>query len=124
MPMHYAKVQELNRKVSLDQIEALRKEVDAFAPGKPFPFELLIPDEDPVANRALRMFFSRVPVSIQEAINAVVRSALTRDKHPALVFNWAPSYSYEVNVWEADCGISITLKTPFANDRETGGIHA
>ena len=120
MPMHYAKVQELNHKVSLGQIQGLQKDVESFAPGKLFPVELLFADEDPVALRALRMFFSRVPVALQEALNAIIRSALTRDKTPALVFNWAPAYTYELVVWEADCGISVTLKTPFAQDHRPG----
>ena len=50
---------------------------------------------------------SAIPASVAEAMRAAIYSALTRDL--AVTVAWAPSYDFELNVWEAPGNSEVGL---------------
>ena len=118
MPMMRQHLEVLNDKFSSGKIADLAKQPHRFAPGADFDAGLLY-EEGTAIHRLGRAFFAKMPRSIHEALNAVIRSALATTPPTNIVFAWAPSYDWEMTVWDAKCGITVLLKSRFADD-ETG----
>ena len=109
---------ELSCKFHADNVGVLLGQQDRFAPGKPLDAALLF-DEGLPEHRLLRAFLAKIPNTIHEAINAAARSALSTTPPTPITFAWAPGYDYELTIWHAKCGITVLLKSRFADDEST-----
>jgi hypothetical protein len=64
-------------------------------------------------------FLQSVPVALQEAVRAVLYSAVTRSPRLPVMFAWAPGYDYELTISEAtgsretSGGITVLLRSPY-----------
>ena len=62
------------------------------------------------------------PPALQEAIRAVLLSAVTQTPRVPVCFSWAPAYDYELHLWEARStanspgGITVFLRSRYPDD--------
>ena len=111
MPKFFRHLPKLNGRFSEETIADLARDLDRFGPGKRLDQSLMIEAGTPL-NRAFEMFLRQLPDTFHEAINGVVRSALSTTPPTPVTFAWAPAYAPELNVFHADCGVTILVKTP------------
>jgi hypothetical protein len=68
-------------------------------------------------------FLETMPVAIQETIRAVAYAALSAVPPVEVTFAWAPSYDFEVTVWQAPDtkatkgGITVLIRSRYPDDR-------
>lgn len=73
-----------------------------FAPGKelgPALVSLLNPEKEDL-NQLLAAYISMMPGGFQETLRSVIHYALGPDPQVLLNFSWAPSYDFELTMWE------------------------
>jgi hypothetical protein len=69
-----------------------------------------------------RAFLDTFPLAIQEAVTAVLRSALQRSPRLPVTFAWAPGYEFELLISEARTvdgslgGITVFVRTRYPHD--------
>ncbi len=117
MPMIRDKLSVLNARFAPGRIEELLGQLERFAPGKPLDAGLLFEEGTPLF-RMGRAYLAEMPKAIQESINAVIRSALETTPPTNVTFAWAPAYDWELTVWSAACGITVLIKSRYADDKE------
>ncbi len=117
MPKFLKHLPTLNARFSEDNIAELARDLDRFAPGKGIDPALMIEQGTPL-NRLFQTFLGRLPATFHEAVNAVVRSALSTTPPTPVTFAWAPAYAEELTVFHADCGVTILIKTPYPGDED------
>ena len=121
MPIMQTMLCELNCKFSKDQIGATAAKRAMYAPGKKITGALIAAGTP--LERAFRTYFSHVPGAIQETLRSVIYHALSTDPPTQITFAWAPSYDYEVTVWQAPDtaqtkgGITLLLKSRYPDDK-------
>jgi len=83
---------------------------------------------DPLKDRGIARsdrelaYFMSWPESLRDALQAIVRSALSRKPRLPVTFAWAPGYDYELTMWEAPGtaesagGITILLRSRYPAD--------
>jgi hypothetical protein len=97
-----------------------------FAPGRPLGAGLAAAVGQKEAQLAslLEMFVSAMPGALQESLRATLHYALTNEPRSLINFAWAPSYDFELNIWEAvepaphPSGITILLKSRYPDHKE------
>jgi len=120
MVMFYALVRRLNHEFEDDHIENMAARASEFEPGRTLNLNFLIHD-DKLKNAAVE-YARDMPGAIQEGIRAVIYQALTATPPRSIIFAWAPAYDYELNVWDAPCGITLFYKSRYPADaRPTAG---
>jgi hypothetical protein len=71
---------------------------------------------------AERKFLDGLPPAIQDALKAVVRSAINREPRLPITFVWAPGYDVELLIAEAKTvhgsigGVTVFLRTRYPGD--------
>ncbi len=124
MPLLQFMLGRLNRRFSGPELFETKTRRDMWAPGKSLsqiareartaPPELL---------NAWATFLDTMPVAIQETIRAVAYSALSADPPVEVTFAWAPSYDFEVTVWQVPDtkttkgGITLLVRSRYPDDR-------
>jgi hypothetical protein len=64
----------------------------------------------------LNAYLEMLPGSMRESLRSIIHYALTQDPQVLLNFAWAPSYDFEMTIWEmvepapAQSGVTILLK--------------
>jgi|SwirhisoilCB3_FD_contig_31_10852053_length_447_multi_3_in_0_out_0_1 hypothetical protein len=124
MVMFYALVRKLNHEFEDEHIDDMAARASEFEPGRTLNLNFLIHD-DKLKNAAVE-YVRDMPGAIREGIRAVIYQALTATPPRSIVFAWAPAYDYELNVWDAPCGITLFYKSRYPADaRPTAGeLHA
>ncbi len=67
-------------------------------------------------------FAETIPQSIQAALVAVLRANLLSDTRKQMTISWAPSYDWEMTVWESNSnelsagGITVQLRSRYPTD--------
>ena len=117
MPKFLRHLPRLNAQFAEENIAELARDLDRFAPGRGMDPSMMIEDGTPL-NRLFRIFLGKLPPTFHEAVNAVVRSALTTTPPTPVTFAWAPAYAEELTVLHADCGVTILIKTPYPGDED------
>jgi hypothetical protein len=112
MPKFLRHLPKLNSRFTEENIAELARDLDRFAPGRRFDHALMIESGTPL-NRLFEAFLNKLPASFHEAVNAVVRTALSTTPPTPVTFAWAPAYGPELTVLHADCGVTILIKTPY-----------
>ena len=65
---------------------------------------------------------SRAPGGISEALRATIHYALGTTPPTLITFAWAPSYDYEIDIWQAPDtettkgGITVLFKSRYPDD--------
>lgn len=124
MPMLQFMLGRLNRRFSGYELLETKVRREMWAPGRSLsqvareartaPPELL---------NSWAMFLDTMPVAIQETIRAVAYAALSADPPVEVTFAWAPSYDFEVTVWQAPDtnttkgGITLLVRSRYPDDR-------
>ncbi len=101
-----------------------------FAPGKALGPAL----ESAMAHRGqqrlsqlLTLFVGAMPGALQESLRATLHYALSQSPPARINFAWAPSYDFELNIWEAvepkphPAGITVLLKSRYPDHKERFG---
>jgi hypothetical protein len=97
-----------------------------FAPGKPVGPALAtaLGQKEAQLSSLLATFISAMPGALQESLRATLHYALTAEPRSLINFAWAPSYDFELNIWEAvepaphPSGITILLKSRYPDHKE------
>jgi hypothetical protein len=124
MPMLQFMLGRLNRRFSGQELLETTARREMWAPGRSLgqiarenrtaPPELLL---------AWTAFLDTMPAAIQETIRAVAYAALSADPPVEVTFAWAPSYDFEVTVWQAPDtrttkgGITLLIRSRYPDDR-------
>jgi hypothetical protein len=94
-----------------------------FAHGAPYQQTLAnMGSSDPVLNRALREYLKKMPGGISETLRSAIHYALGTTPPTNVTFAWAPSYDWEITVWQAPDtaqtkgGITILIKSRYPDD--------
>lgn len=78
-------------------------------------------------SQLLTMFVGAMPGALQETLRATLHYALTQTPRSLINFAWAPSYDFELNIWEAvepkphPSGITIVLKSRYPDHKQRFG---
>jgi hypothetical protein len=115
---------ELNAGFRESNVANLAANRDVFAPGAPLHSALADVAADPATpeHRAFREYFRKLPGSISEVMRATIHHALSTTPPTLITFAWAPSYDYEITVWQAPDtkdtkgGITIMIKSRYPSD--------
>jgi len=107
----------------LNQVLGAPEQVDAemFAPGRSHQDTIeSLRHVAKITDPFVGEFIGRIPDSIHQALRAAIHSGVRRNL--AVTLAWAPSYDYELQVWEAPGGetpggITILLKSRYPADR-------
>lgn len=112
----------LNTAFGRDGIKDMVKHRDKFEPGKPLAAGIVV-----TKKAALFEFYAAyinsMPMSMQEALLAIIHHALGTAPPTQITFSWAPSYDYELTIWHAPDtrstrgGITVLLKSRYPNDK-------
>jgi len=113
----------LNTAFGKDNILGISSSRDAFAPGKPLSRGLnqIIDDKTPLF-KALVPYVDSLPASFQEILRSTIFYALSTDPPTQITFAWAPSYDFELTIWQAPDtratrgGITVLLKSRYPSD--------
>jgi hypothetical protein len=123
MPMLQTYSLKLNNQFHPDRIEAFAAaRVQHFAAGKPLDLSFLEEDGTPL-HRAWKSYIAKLPMSVSEALRAVIHYALSTKPPTPINFSWAPGYDYELNMWQAPDtkltrgGITVLLKSRYPDDK-------
>lgn len=118
MPMIAVAARKLNRRFDSEHIDDFVGKADQFSPGSRLQAERMI-DADPKLTAAFQAYLDRLPGSFSDAIRGVIHYALTQRPPKPITFAWAPSYDYELNIWEPACGITVLLKSRYPQDLDS-----
>jgi hypothetical protein len=112
----------LNTAFGREGIRDMVKYRDKFEPGKPLAAGIVV-----TRRTALYEFYAAyinaMPVSMQEALLAIIHYALGTTPPTQITFSWAPSYDYELTIWHAPDtrstrgGITVLLKSRYPDDK-------
>ena len=67
-------------------------------------------------------FVSQIPLSIQDALIAILRSNLHRHARKQMIVSWAPGYDWELTIWETEStsasrgGITMQIRSRYPAD--------
>lgn len=117
MPMLRALVAELNCQFHPDRIGELAKHAGSFAPGKPLDASL-ITRRGTVEHRVFQAYLDNLPGSFKAMLSGVLHYALSAKTPIPIIFSWTPAYDFEIDLWEAGCGITVQLKGRYPGDRK------
>ncbi|HEY8003754.1 MAG TPA: hypothetical protein VIE16_05965 [Phenylobacterium sp.] len=125
MPRFQALVGKLNARLGKDEISNTIAAREAFAPGRPFHVALadMIAEPKTVEHRTFSAFVGRIPAGIQETLRSTIYHALGTSPPTLVTFAWAPSYDYEMTIWQAPDtaetlgGITVLIKSRYPDDR-------
>jgi len=118
MPALQTMLGRLNSLSLPDQIDDIP--ADLFSPGQELSdaVRALDPDLDDLAP-----YLDLLPIGIKEALRALIYSALVRETRQPMTFAWAPSYDYEMKLWDVSNteqtagGITVLLGSRYPSDR-------
>lgn len=117
MPMMQVALGALNERFAMRGIERMQSaEVDLTAPFQELTRELLGDELPPGFDE----FAGSMPVGMQAAISAAVRSAV--DRGLPVTFAWAPGYDWELALWDvADTeqthgGMTVLIRSRYPDD--------
>jgi hypothetical protein len=96
-----------------------------FAPGRPLGPSLAqaLGHTEAQFTSLLATFISAMPGALQESLRATLHYALTSKPRSLINFAWAPSYDFELNIWEAvepaphPSGITILVKSRYPDHK-------
>jgi hypothetical protein len=114
MPMMQTMVSSLNTTFRVENLGEINPEL----------FEKGVPLSDAARrlgldDMGLAEWLDKIPAALHDGIRGAILSALTRDVPHPVTFAWAPSYDYELSMWDVSAGprtpggVTILLKTPY-----------
>ena len=119
MVMFYALVRKLNHEFEDAHIDQMAERASEFEPGRTLNLDFLIHGNDKLKEAAAE-YVRQMPGAIQEGLRSVIYHALKATPPRSVIFAWAPAYDYELNVWDAPCGITVLYKSRYpADERPT-----
>jgi hypothetical protein len=120
MPTLQTTLNALNAKTAHGAIrEFARTSRDKFAPDTDVAHALAEAAEMPALYEYLKAHLANTPGGIAEALRATIHYALGTNPPTLITFAWAPSYDYELNIWQAPDteatkgGITILFKSRY-----------
>ena len=123
MPFAEKMFPRLNRRLTYDTVHEL----------PPEPFERdeglsgALRDLGVIERDAEAAFVDQMPLSMQAAALAIVRTNLKRDRPKQMIVSWAPGYDWEMRVWEtgstgeSEGGITIQVFSRYPSDAHPVG---
>jgi hypothetical protein len=121
MPALQTAIGHLNHAFSRQQIRQTVKKRRAWAAGKKLAAGVVMHSKTAVHQPWLE-FLDTIPVSLQEAVRSVIHHALSQTPPVHITFAWAPSYDFEVSIWDSPDtratrgGITILIKSRYPHD--------
>ena len=121
MPVMQTVLNELNAKFGKDNIGALAANRAMYAPGQTLT-GALVAGGTPL-QPAFKAYLAQLPGAIHETLRSVIHHALSTTPPTQITFAWAPSYDYEITVWQAPDtaqtkgGITLLLKSRYPDDK-------
>ena len=112
----------LNIAFSKENIAKLVPHRDAFREGQTLGQGGVVIDDKMALRGSWTKFLGEIPIAMQEAIRAVIFSALGTKPPTAITFAWAPGYDFEVLLWQAPDtrtsrgGITVLIKSRYPDD--------
>jgi hypothetical protein len=110
----------LNTKTAHGNIRAFAASSrDKFAPETDVAHALAEAAENPALYEALKAHLAKTPGGIAEALRATIHYALGTTPPTLITFAWAPSYDFEIDIWQAPDtattkgGITILFKSRY-----------
>lgn len=118
-------VGELNAAFSAHHIHSLVAQSANFAPGKALGPALaaLVTKQGSAVRPIFETYIGRMPGGIQETLRGIIHYALSTTPLTLITFAWAPSYDYEVTLWQSvepapeQSGITVLLKSRYPDDK-------
>ncbi|MGH7025654.1 MAG: hypothetical protein ACREEB_19000 [Caulobacteraceae bacterium] len=103
VPMMQTVLGKLNANMSRENIRTFaRNDAARYAHGEPLHEALADHGADPgELHDAFRDYLQRMPGAISEALRATIHYALSTTPPTLVTFSWAPSYDYEIDIWQA-----------------------
>lgn len=97
MPVINATVFRLNDKFNPANVRRTTDSARLFEQGNGLDAGFVFPTE-PQLRTILQNYLDRMPLSIHEALRAVMRQALISDPPTPVVFNWEAAYDWSLNI--------------------------
>ncbi|MFI4935622.1 MAG: hypothetical protein ACHP7N_13440 [Caulobacterales bacterium] len=127
MPVMQTALSVMNLRFSKANIDALVNERAQFEPGKPLDSAKLFARPGTALYRAFKAYFGQMPGGIRASLRAVIHHALSTTPPTQVTFSWAPSYDWELSVWQAPDtkltrgGITVLIKSRYPDDKHPLG---
>ena len=124
MPALQTMLSRFNAHFSEQGIENLARDREKFAPGCGLQHAVnLVSDPRHPLNSQLHGYVAGIPPTISESIRSVIYSALSTNPPTQVTFAWAPSYDFELSIWQAPDtaktrgGATVLFKSRYPDDR-------
>ena len=129
MPQLQALVGVLNRRFSFPDIQGFSEQHrDTYSQGARLSdIARRLGTAPPQLQEAWGRLLDSLPFAIHETLRAIMHTALNQSPPTTVTFAWAPSYDFEVTVWQAPDtktsrgGITVLLKSRYPDDRHPLG---
>ena len=116
---------ELNAAFSKANIHQVADQSGNFAPGKPLGPALaaLVTKPGSPVRPVFETYIGRMPGGFQETLRSIIHYALSTTPLTLITFAWAPSYDYELTLWQTvepapeQSGITVLLKSRYPDDK-------
>jgi hypothetical protein len=121
MPALQTACSHLNKAFSREHIRQTAKKKEAFATGKKLATGVVM-DSKKAMHSPWAGFLDTIPKSLQESIRSVIHYALSQTPPVNITFAWAPSYDFEVSIWDSPDttatrgGITVLVKSRYPDD--------
>lgn len=113
---------QLNTAFGRDGIKKLAEKKEVYAPGKSIVTGLVVQSKMAL-HKDWGQYLTGIPMSMQEALRAIIYQALSTTPPTQITFAWAPGYDYELTIWQAPDtratrgGITVLLKSRYPDDK-------
>jgi hypothetical protein len=121
MPALQTAIAHLNKAFARGEIRETVKKRHAFGPGNKLATGVVMHSKRAM-NQPWAGFLDTIPKSLQEAVRSVIHYALSQTPPINITFAWAPSYDFEVSIWDSPDtattrgGITVLVKSRYPDD--------
>ncbi len=119
MPMIASVMRVINRRFDYDEIGPFSQNAALFAPGAKLDVGALSLPSSKIT-KAFQAYVDQFPKGLQEVLRGSIYYALSAKPPIPISFAWAPGYSFELAIWEPECGLTIMLKGPMPKELKAG----
>jgi hypothetical protein len=122
MPMLQTVLNDLNQAFGTQGIQRLAANKASFRSGMPLGAGLVVQRGSPLYD-AWQAYIKELPGSFQETLRGLIDYALNTAPPTPITFAWAPSYDYELSIWQAPDtpttrgGITVLIKSRYPGDK-------
>ena len=122
MPHLQTAIGTLNSAFTHENLPNIAKHRAQFSDGKELAAGIVVHDKMAL-HPHWKKYIGDIPPAMQEAIRSIIYHALSTNPPTHIQFAWAPSYDYELSIWQAPDtktskgGITILIKSRYPDDK-------